>query len=152
MLLVLALSTTGCAAVFRGSKQEVKLEAAPEKADVRVEGKFQGSTPVTLNLDRQHDQNLSIVKDGYREQQVYLRKRADTGWFVWDIATCVVPVMLCIPLLVDGISGAWYSFDDDFRVKLEPATPVAPAVAPVAPAPPPSASEPAPAAKSPAGY
>lgn len=154
-LFVLALGSTGCAAVFKGSKQEVKLAAAPEKVDVRADGKWLGAAPVTIELPRDRDQYLRFTKEGYEEQQIVLRRRGDAGWFVWDIATCVLPVTLCIPLFVDALTGAWYSFDDDFRVKLEPATarpaPAAPAAPPAAtpPAPPPS---PPAETSSPAGY
>lgn len=119
----LLLSTTGCAAVFKGSKQDVHFTADPERSDVRVDGRYAGATPTTASLDRDRPQNVTVSKEGYTPQQVQVRKKADTAWFFWDIATCVVPVTLCIPVLVDAISGAWYSFDGEYAVKLDKASP-----------------------------
>lgn len=118
--LAMLLGTTGCAAVFKGSKQEVRFSADPQGSDVRADGRYLGPTPTVARIDRDRPQNVSVSKQGYKPQQVQLRKQADTPWFFWDIATCVVPVTLCIPVLVDAISGAWYSFDDEYAVKLDP--------------------------------
>lgn len=112
---------TGCAAVFKGSKQTVRIDAVPEGSDVRADGRYLGAAPVDAEIDRDRSQNVRVTKDGFVEQHVQLRKKADTPWFFWDIATCVVPITLCIPVLVDAISGAWYSYDDVYRVKLDPA-------------------------------
>jgi hypothetical protein len=49
-----------------------------------------------------------------------MRRRPDTGWFVADILTCAIPVLLCIPLLVDSLSGSLLDVDETYRVKLEP--------------------------------
>ena len=118
----LVSSTTGCAAVFKGGHQDVRFSGAPQGATVRVVGKYVGDLPTSASLDRDKPPNIQITSSGFQKQGVYLQKKADTPWFFWDIATCVVPVTLCIPVLVDAISGAWYSYDDDVRVKLEPET------------------------------
>jgi hypothetical protein len=47
-------------------------------------------------------------------------KHLNAGWAVVDIATCVIPVALCIPLLVDAITGAWMDVDEQLRVRLSP--------------------------------
>jgi hypothetical protein len=44
--------------------------------------------------------------------------------------TCVIPVLLCIPVLVDALSGAWMTLDDEYRVKLDRLPAAAPAPAP----------------------
>jgi hypothetical protein len=132
-LSLVLLTSTGCAAVFKGSKQEVRFTADPERSDVRVDGRYLGATPAVGRIDRDRPQNVNVRKDGFKPQQVQLRKQADVPWFLWDIATCVVPVTLCIPVLVDAISGAWYSFDDEYAVKLDPEAP--PPAPPPAPAP-----------------
>jgi hypothetical protein len=129
---LLLTTSTGCAAVFKGSKQEVRFVADPERSDVRVDGRYLGPTPAVGRVDRDRPQNVSVSKAGFKPQQVQLRKQADVPWFLWDIATCVVPVTLCIPVLVDAISGAWFSFDDEYAVKLDPEPPPAPRPPPAA--------------------
>ncbi len=116
----LAMLSSGCAAIFKGSKQTVRFEAIPGESDVRSDGRFLGETPTEAKIDRDRPPNVAVSKDGFKEQHVQLQKKADTPWFFWDIATCVIPVTLCIPVLVDAISGAWYSYDDVYVVKLDP--------------------------------
>jgi hypothetical protein len=126
-LVVLAIATSGCAAVFKGGKQEVVFHGAPAGADVKVDGAYVGSLPeATAKVDRDRPPNIVITAQGFKEQYVHLQKKPDTPWWFWDIATCVVPVTLCIPALVDAISGAWYSYEDRYAVKLEPLPVAAP--------------------------
>jgi hypothetical protein len=146
LAVVSLLSLTGCAAVFKGGKQEVIFHGAPEGADVKVDGAYAGALPeATAKVDRDRPPNILITSPGFKEQYVHLQKKPDTPWWFWDIATCVVPVTLCIPALVDAISGAWYSYEDRYAVKLEP-LPITAVAAPTPPRrpPPPAASEAAP--------
>lgn len=145
MRLVLAavslLSLSGCAAVFKGGKQEVVFHGAPQGADVKVDGAYAGSLPEAVaKVDRDRPPNIVITAEGFKEQYVHLQKKPDTPWWFWDIATCVVPVTLCIPALVDAISGAWYSYEDRYAVKLEPLPVSAPPPRATPPAPPPKAA------------
>jgi hypothetical protein len=141
------LSLTGCAAVFKGGKQEVVFHGAPAGADVKVDGAYAGSLPEAVaKVDRDRPPNIVITAEGFKEQYVHLQKKPDTPWWFWDIATCVVPVTLCIPALVDAISGAWYSYEDRYAVKLEPLPvtrqPVVPAAPPRLPPAPPEGAPP----------
>ena len=136
-LLFAAHMCMGCAAIFKGSKQDVRFEAVPQGADVRVDGQYKGETPTVAAIDRNQANNVEVSKDGFVAQHVRVQRHPDTPWWFWDVGTCVIPVTLCVPLLVDAISGAWFSYDNEFRVKLEPKSTAAP-VAPAAIAPPPN--------------
>lgn len=144
MLMLTTLGLGGCAAVFKGSKQDVKFVAVPEGSDVRVDGQYKGETPTTAAIDRNTANNIQVSKDGFAPQYVRVQRHADTAWWFWDIATCAVPITLCIPVLVDALSGAWFSYDDELRVKLDPLPMTTrPAPQPVIPAaPPPGAAAP----------
>ncbi len=117
---LLVVTNSGCAAVFKGGHQEVDVVAIPEGADVRLNGQFMGATPTKANVDRINAGNLVVSKDGFKEQYLTLQRHADTPWWIWDIATCAIPILLCIPLGVDALSGAWFSYDETVRVKLDP--------------------------------
>jgi hypothetical protein len=137
------LALSGCAAVFKGGKQDVVFHGAPEGADVKVDGAYAGSLPeATAKVDRDRPPNIVITAAGFKEQYVHLQKKPDTPWWFWDIATCVVPVTLCIPALVDAISGAWYSYEDRYAVKLEPLPISAPSARAAPPPAPPARSAP----------
>lgn len=145
LLCGLALGSTGCAYMFKGSQQEVRVDAIPAQADVRQENRYLGATPTTIEVDRNQAQPIVVSKDGFKEQHLRLKRSIDTPWLIWDVATCAVPVLLCLPLLADALSGGWASVDDEVRVKLDPAP--QPASSPVtALAPPPPQVPPASAA------
>ena len=117
-----ALASMGCATVFRGQKQAMRFTSDPAGVDVKVNGHHVGQTPIDIEGDRDRQPGINLTKDGY-DGSVSLKKEIDTGWAVWDIGTCVIPITLCIPLIVDGFSGAWYSYDERYEVKLAtPAT------------------------------
>jgi hypothetical protein len=120
VLLAGLLSLTGCAAIFKGGKQDVRVVAIPDGADVRLDNQFAGESPTTVRVDRNASQHIVVSKDGFKDQQVTVQRHPDTPWWIWDIATCAIPVLLCIPLGVDALSGAWFSLDDEVRVKLDP--------------------------------
>lgn len=139
LCLLLASSNAGCAWMFKGSKQDVKFTGIPDGADVRVDGQYAGALPTHAELSRSNAQNIQVSKEGFKEQYVQVKRSPDTAWWFWDIATCVIPVTLCIPVLTDAISGAWMSLEDEVRVKLDP-LPVT--TKPVPPPPPPSVIHP----------
>jgi hypothetical protein len=127
---------SGCAAVFKGSKQEVRFVAVPEGSDVRIDSQYAGETPTTAKVDRNTSQNIVVSKDGFANQYVKVQRHPDVPWWIWDIATCSVPILLCIPLAVDALSGAWFSLDEEVRVKLDPLPMAAKPPPPPASAPP----------------
>jgi hypothetical protein len=142
-VLAVGCAASGCAAVFKGSTQDVRFDALPPGADVRVDGQYVGAAPAQAELRRADSVTVTVSKPGYADQSIRVQHHPDAPWFVWDIATCVVPVLLCIPVLVDAISGSWYSLEDEYRVKLDPAAPAAaPAPTVIVPLPPPSATAP----------
>jgi hypothetical protein len=133
-------------APFKGSTADVQFDAIPGGADVRVDGQYLGATPTQGELSRNQSQTVVVSKEGYVDQYVQVKRHPDTPWWFWDIGTCVIPVTLCIPLLVDAISGGWMSLDDNIRVKLDPKPGTPPAPGPSAAAvlaPPPTVIVPA---------
>jgi hypothetical protein len=111
-------SLQGCAAVFRDSKATVYVSSAPEGATIDMAGRTLGTTPGEARVPRQGPNIVHVKKDGYDQGQFVLDRSVSGGWLVWDVLTCVIPVMLCIPLLVDGATGAWMNVDDRYAVTL----------------------------------
>lgn len=138
LIATLLLTSTGCAYMFNGGHQEVTIETNPSDADIRNNGKFLGTGGATTSLDRSGTNNLVVSAAGYDDGYVYLQKKMNAAWMFWDIGTCIIPITLCIPVLVDAISGAWNGYEDHSAVKLKPsvAAPI-PAPQPANPSPPP---------------
>ena len=56
------LLLSACATMFYGTTQEVPVTSVPDGAEVRIQGKLIGNTPVTITLDRKPDHELEISK------------------------------------------------------------------------------------------
>jgi len=54
------LLLSACATMFYGTTQEVPVTSVPDGAEVRIQGKLIGNTPVTITLDRKPDHELEI--------------------------------------------------------------------------------------------
>ena len=48
---------------------------------------------------------VRVTKNGFEENHALVRKHINGWWLTADLGSCIIPVMLCIPLLVDAISG-----------------------------------------------
>ncbi|GAB7022783.1 PEGA domain-containing protein [Salidesulfovibrio brasiliensis] len=69
-----------CVAVFMGGcqaqvyKQSIPVSTDPMGADVLVDGTPSGTTPTTLDLPRNQDHILTITKQGYRQEDVTIKR------------------------------------------------------------------------------
>lgn len=124
----LALSSTGCASVFRSGSQQVHVETDPAGADVFRGGRVVGKTPTDMEIERSGTTSMHLEKQGFSEHRGLVKKSINTGWLVADIITCVIPVLLCVPLFVDAITGSWMDVEKRYDAKLKPlpATPTPP--------------------------
>jgi hypothetical protein len=116
---ILALSSMGCAAMFRGSKAPVRVESDPPGARVAAK-EGAGPTPVELPVARSGITELHVTMPGFEENHGLVRKRVNGWWLTADLATCIVPVLLCVPLFADAISGAWFDVDPKYKAHLVP--------------------------------
>ncbi len=123
LLVAVALTaSTGCATVFRPSKVKVHVESEPTGAQARVEQAAEKPTPADFEVERSTTSAVVVNKAGYAEHRGLVKKKMNGGWLALDITTCVIPVALCIPLLLDAITGAWTDVAPTYNAKLEPAT------------------------------
>jgi hypothetical protein len=85
---------------------------------IDMAGRTLGTTPGEAKVPRQGPSIVHVKKEGYEQGQFVLDRSVSGGWLVWDVLTCVIPVMLCIPLIVDGATGAWMNVDEQYAVTL----------------------------------
>jgi hypothetical protein len=114
-----AFSLTGCAAMFRDSKTPVHVESDPPGASVAVE-KGAANTPLDVPVPRKGLTEVRMNMQGFEEHHGTVRKHVNGLWLVADLATCIVPLLLCVPLFVDAVSGAWYDVEPRYRAHLVP--------------------------------
>jgi hypothetical protein len=127
-LLLVALPS--CATVFRGGTAKVVVESDPKGAAVTVGGGQPQATPTEVVAERSGVTSVVASAPGYEDHRGIVKKKLNPAWLTVDILTCVFPVALCIPLLVDAISGSWYDVPKRYVAKLEPRSGGAPAPLP----------------------
>ncbi|MCA9584882.1 MAG: PEGA domain-containing protein [Myxococcales bacterium] len=127
-LLLFALPS--CATVFRGGTAKVVVESDPKGAAVTVGGGQPQATPTEVVAERSGVTSVVASAPGYEDHRGIVKKKLNPAWLTVDILTCVFPVALCIPLLVDAISGSWYDVPKRYVAKLEPRAGGAPAPLP----------------------
>ena len=97
--------TCGCATVFKGEYRTVRIKSEPDGAMVFVNGEFHGRTPVKLELRPSRPYTIEFRKEGYETEVRRIKNEIGVGWVILDVVLGVVPV------LVDGLTGSWYDFD-----------------------------------------
>jgi hypothetical protein len=141
-LIVLSLSLTGCAAVFRGSKGHVRIESTPPTAQAAIDDHTLGPTPAEIEVKRKGSTHVSLTKAGFEEHKGAIRKHMNVPWLLLDLGTCIFT--FCIPLVIDAVSGAWYDVDRIYIAELKPALPGAASSTPAQSTSSPTAATPAP--------
>ena len=104
--------TLNCAAVFKGTSDNVDFSSEPDGAKVYVNGVLRGTTPVKLKLESKRTYNIEFKKEGYETRNFTLTNHVGVGWVILDVIFGIVPVV------VDAATGSWYVLDQDY-VKVE---------------------------------
>jgi hypothetical protein len=98
----------GCAAVFKGTSNNVDFSSDPKGAKVYVNGALMGTTPVKLKLESKKVYNIEFKKEGYETQTFTLTNHVGVGWVILDV------IFGLIPVIVDAATGSWYVLDQDY--------------------------------------
>ncbi len=115
-LLLSVFTFQGCATIFSGSYDEVDLSSEPKDATVLVNGKEEGTTPLTLRLKKSKEYTIEFVKDGFKTKSLRMTYGLGAGWLILDILSGLVGI------IVDAATGNWNSFDyDSYRAVLKKA-------------------------------
>jgi hypothetical protein len=104
LFVVIGLVATGCATLFKGTSEEVRLESKPGGAEVWIDGQKIGTTPVSLKLESKKTYNIEFKLDG-KTKTFRLTNHMAAGYLILDILAGLVPV------IVDAATGAWMKLD-----------------------------------------
>ena len=119
-VILLSLSLFGCAAVFRGTKDTVTVESNPPGAEANNGPRKLGVTPAQFEVERNGVTQVTLTKNGYEDNIGTVKKSMNGAWVTLDIATCLFT--LCIPLLIDALTGGWYDVDERYVASMKPGT------------------------------
>ena len=106
-LLAIAVLAASCATIIHGTTQEIGISSVPADAQVTVDGRTVGNTPVIADLSRKNQHLVTIELDGYMPYETTIMKSA-SGW-VWG--NLVFGGL--IGLAVDAISGGFYKLSPE---------------------------------------
>lgn len=103
---------TGCASVLKGTSQTLTFTSEPEGAQVFIDGKEFGETPLSVKLPKNKFSNVLFKKEGYQSRQAVIEKRFDglmiMSIIFWDLGT------------TDLLTGAIFEYSpDSYFVELE---------------------------------
>jgi hypothetical protein len=113
-ILLFTFLLNGCAAILKGTTENVNFNSKPEGAKIFINGQLSGNTPAIISLESHKSYNIEIKKDGYESTGKYLTGSVGGGYVFFDIILGLVPV------IIDAATGAWYSLDyTDINVTLE---------------------------------
>lgn len=118
LLFPLALSVfaaSGCASIFTGTKQNVRLTSHPVRAFVEIRDEndepiWAGHTPTTVSLPRKRGYVLEARIEGYHPAEA----RIDTELNGWFFANLLFGLGAIPAGLVDYTTGAMWNLDPEY--------------------------------------
>lgn len=99
--LAATFAITGCATLIEGTGREVSFTSNVPGADVYVNGRLVGKTPVVAKVGHGLDKQVEARMPGYA---------SDTG--VLTTSFCGYTLLGYVLMVVDAISGAMFTLDD----------------------------------------
>ncbi len=107
LVAIAALMFNGCATIFHGSTEKVGFSSDPSGAKIYINGQLMGTAPMEIKLESKKSYTIEFRKEGYDNKTVILTNSVGGGWVVLDVIFGLVPV------IVDAVTGSWYTFDQD---------------------------------------
>jgi hypothetical protein len=100
-VLLVFLLVTSCATIFKGATDPINFGSNPVGAEVYVDGKLMGKTPLNLELTSKKTYVIDF-KIGDQTKTVNLTNKVGVGWIILDVLAGLVPI------IVDAATGSWY--------------------------------------------
>jgi hypothetical protein len=113
--IILGAALSSCATIMDGSSQTMTFNSNPSGAEIFLDGKRLGATPLTVELKRERNKMFVAKKDGYDEQQIVLSTHLNS-WFWGNFITGGV-----LGSTTDYASGAAYEYSpNNYYITLTP--------------------------------
>jgi len=115
MLLFVSIVISGCATIMDGKQQSVTFNSIPSGADVYMNGKHLGKTPLNITIDKPKENGqLKFSKAGYKTLEMTVNKKM-SSWLLGNIIFGGT-----FGTTTDYASGALYEYDPhSIQVTLE---------------------------------
>jgi len=115
VLLFVSIVISGCATIMDGKQQSVTFNSIPSGADVYLNGKHLGKTPLNISIDKPKENGqLKFSKEGYKTLEMTVNKKM-SSWLLGNIIFGGT-----FGTTTDYASGALYEYDPhSIQVTLE---------------------------------
>ncbi|MCG2811722.1 MAG: PEGA domain-containing protein [Candidatus Aminicenantes bacterium] len=107
LCLISFLFMTGCATLFKGTSENVSMNASPVRAEVFINGQNMGETPLQLKLESKKNYAIEFRAEGYQPRIYNISSKVGAGWIILDVLGGLIPV------IIDAATGAWYKLDQN---------------------------------------
>jgi len=107
LCLISFLFMTGCATLFKGTSENVSMNASPVRAEVFINGQNMGGTPLQLKLESKKNYSIEFRAEGYQPRIYNISSKVGAGWIILDVLGGLIPV------IIDAATGAWYKLDQN---------------------------------------
>ncbi len=78
------LLLTSCATIMHGTRQTVGISSAPSDAQVWINGRYNGNTPILLDLKRNQNHFVRLELPGFLPYEIVLTRQL-SGWVFGNI-------------------------------------------------------------------
>ncbi len=78
LTIVVIVSVTGCATLFKQKSRTVNFDSAPQGAVVYINGNRMGKTPMPLNLSNKQAVTVTFKKEGYEDKTYIINTKTGT--------------------------------------------------------------------------
>lgn len=116
-LILLVFALNSCALLTVGTTSKVKVTGVQDSCDVYINGNYAGTAPTRVKVTKKelkHGAIVIIKKEGFKDQQVILKRRMRAGSFVCDL------LFMTPWLWVDFATGAIYRpYPNKIKFKLQ---------------------------------
>ena len=108
ILLLTSSVFSSCATLFTGFRDELVINSYPQGAEVTLNGKLKGMTPLKFKLKRSlFSKEIVITKDRFETEHFYLEKNFNTK--------CLFNLYIgTLPVALDVLSGSILRYDPGF--------------------------------------
>ena len=107
LILLGAAWLSNCATFTQGTKERVEIYSDPPEAEVSIDARPVGRTPLSVELSRKKAHTITISRRGYLTYETDLIRRLNP----WTWGNCLLPLCSGAACLIDFGSGAIYRLE-----------------------------------------
>jgi PEGA domain len=110
LVLVSLLATSGCSTIFNGTGRDVSFTSNVRGAEIYVEGKYVGKTPIIARVGHGRHRLAEARKPGYVPERAILTSFNGNLLWLLVVPCLVVPFIIDAP--IDALTGAMFPVDE----------------------------------------